>query len=175
MFNKTSVGIGVMIFLFLGIVGLAVNVNAQSDLDKHMTLHDLQSTVSKHLTSAYIAGTWQCKVFTRFSDFPVGEWTFDPDNLYMHRTATIIFSDDGDGTYSYTTDAPNAFRLNDEYAGFGEYAIYYGVPFITVSNEGVGGDTNCAIRIIPSSRKRMFLENMLHGSSNQIFLFCYRD
>lgn len=82
----------------------------------------------KELTMANLVGSWSC---TSVADgdascnqdiFAFGQpsftgWSKGSDNLYWYINSLITFSDDGDGTFSYTTSKPNSIRCNDAAAG----------------------------------------------------------
>lgn len=95
-------------------------------------LHDIQKGFS---SPAELVGTWSCDAFYTshpkiypHPDYSVSnEWTISEDGLTMSLTgATITFSDNGDGTYSFTTSAPNPFHYVDS----GSFSS----PFELVSN-----------------------------------------
>jgi len=95
-------------------------------------------------------------------------WLDGPDNLYKYKNTTVTFSDDGDGTYSYTTTAPNTFRLNDESAGRGKYYIDSSVLFVSISKDDVEDNAQTAVVILRVSPTRFILRNMLHNATEPI-------
>ena len=70
-------------------------------------LNDLQVGFS---SPKELVGTWSCDSFqpSVSIDRAVEGWTLSEDGMYMSLTgSTITFSDNGDGTFSLTTSAPD--------------------------------------------------------------------
>ena len=106
------------------------------------------------ITELDLVGTWECFICTNnmlsydYGNYPF--WLAGPDNLYNYHVTAVTFVDDGDGTYSWSSEGPNPFRSNDESPAYGEYLVFNNVMFATTSYEGAPS----------SSRKTIFLKRL---------------
>ena len=79
------------------------------------------NNTQKSIVSSEIVGTWSCQSYSGHSS--CNSWTSGTDSLYYYKTGTITFSDDGDGTFSYTTADINLFICGDNSAGSGKWFL----------------------------------------------------
>jgi len=65
---------------------------------------------SKTVNATDLIGTWSCICQNRYESSPVSGWSPDTDQLLITlNNASMIFTDDGDSTYSLSTSGPNPF------------------------------------------------------------------
>ena len=83
-------------------------------------------------------------------------------------------SEDGDGTYSYTTESGKGNLINcmDSSPGFGKWFLQKNVLYINSSFGGSAGNGKILVRIMRISNSKLLLENHQHGASKVIFFDC---
>ena len=68
------------------------------------------------ITVSDLVGTWNCAAYRTYSATTscTEDWTISNDGLCLELTGvTITFIDDGDGTFSLVTSAPNPFSCKE--------------------------------------------------------------
>ena len=113
----------------------------------------------RNITPAELLGTWGCTVFYNAS--PViptisGTWTLSASAMYNSRETNITFIDNDNGTYSYSTGAPDGIDLYNANSGSGNWDTINNVLFISLG--GMGSPTLTLKRI---SATRVFMESTL--------------
>ena len=114
---------------------------------------------NKMISASELIGTWSCQLYTA----PTGEcpWTVGTESLHEHSSSTLVMIDDGDGTYSYTTNTFNMFTC-ETVSGFGEWIVKNNVLFMVVNADQVAGD--------PSAVNAVKLVNLKKVSNSKLLL-----
>ena len=124
------------------------------------------------ITASNLLGTWSCVIITQQSScnsYPLGA-----DSIYYQTSGNITFSDDGDGTYSYTTGSLNFLRC-----GANSTASSY--PFVIKNNifltkvhrdDNPSNPSNVSIRLKKISDTKILMEDMIHNADSAIFVEC---
>ena len=111
-------------------------------------IFDYIKNANKMISASELIGTWSCLLYTRSSECRTAGWDNATDGVilpYVHNTDNITFIDDGDGTYSYTTPAPNIFSCADASdAGFGDWIVKNNALWIVFSSGGNAGEATDA-------------------------------
>lgn len=135
----------------------------------------IQST-EKEISSNDLVGTWNCKWTTQKTSWfnELSGASTDQDNLVQWRTDAVTFTDDGDGTFSFTTSQydifyANAYRYNSEYlnkASNGNYIIVNNVFYYKVN---WAGDERGSLYVKSMSDTRLIFDN---GGREQKCIIC---
>ena len=82
----------------------------EADLDALLAATPIQPSL---VTMDDVVGIWSCECHFLSTLGATTGWTESPDGNSNSLSQTITFTDDGDGTYSVTTTAPNPFNPGD--------------------------------------------------------------
>ena len=134
-------------------------------------IFDYIKNAQQMISSSDLVGTWSCTLYSNNSSSCNG-WTSGIDSLYYYKTGTITFSDDGDGTFSYTTADINLFICGDNSAGSGKWFLKNNVLFVDISDGGTTGVRNSSIRLKRISNSKLLLENMIQSAPLATFSEC---
>jgi hypothetical protein len=132
---------------------------------------------NKNKTIIYdeILGSWDCKLYTGLSACS-SYWTTGEDSMVYYTTGSITFSNDGDGTYSYTTSPGNLFRCSDALAtaeaGSGKFVLKNNSLFVQIIRDGTANALNSAIKLNRISSSRVDFVNSISSSSQPMFASC---
>jgi hypothetical protein len=83
----------------------------------------------KKLTSDDLVGTWQCQATIVGDGSVPSGWTDGIDSLYHYWEGTIIFQNDNDGTYSYSTTSPNPYYKTDTGTASEKYYVINNIMY----------------------------------------------
>ena len=118
-------------------------------------IFDYIKNAQKMILPSDLVGTWSCNFHTNGTSCTNSNWTNGTDSLYTYGSGTITMSDDGDGTYSYTTQPTNFIRCNDTSAGLGKWNLKNNVLFIDISQAGTAVGDTTAIRLRKISKSNI--------------------
>ena len=117
-------------------------------------IFDYIKSAQKMILPSELVGTWSCNFHTNSGSCTNSNWTNGTDSLYTYGSGTITMSDDGDGTYSYTTESGkgNLFNCMDSSPGFGKWFLQNNVLLIDTSfNGSVSAKTIIRLKRISNS------------------------
>ena len=140
-------------------------------------IFDYIKNANKTISASELIGTWSCLLSTTKSECRRAGWDNATDGRilpYVYNTDTLVMIDNDNGTYSYTTPAPNIFNCADTSdAGFGDWIVKNNVLYVVYSSGGVAGvatdDNNVKIvRLKKVSNTKLLMEY----DSNPVFAEC---
>ena len=151
--------------------------------DMFNEIFDYINNFKKMISASDLIGTWSCLLYTTTGECLTAnlqlaedkKWDNDTeDNLYIKNTDNITFIDDGDGTYSFTTPAPNIFNCADTSdAGFGDWIVKNNVLYVVYSSGGVAGVATNANNVkIVRLKKVSNTKLLMEYDSNPVFAEC---
>lgn len=104
-------------------------------------LFDAIEKTKKETSITDVVGTWQCRKYIAGDTYPnmtAYYTTPDADGLWHYLDITLEFIDDGDGTYSWSSQTYNAFTMGaetlDDCNGSGNISAYNGKFALSVAS-----------------------------------------
>jgi hypothetical protein len=128
------------------------------------------------ISAADLVGDWTCLNFVANDDLVRSGDTIDPQNFYAYKMISLTFTDDGDGTYSWSSYNYNPFnRLDDvNHLGgrSGSYTVLNNVFFANYDNNP--GLPNVVCELSKVSPSRLLFRNAEHGGgpATTIWMVC---
>lgn len=131
-----------------------------------------------------LVGTWSCTKYIAgdtYSNMTAYYETPDTDALWHYLNVTVVFADDADGTYSWSSATYNAFTYGastlDNCDGSGKVSLYQGKFAVTADDcpTTKHPDALTATRIFivkPVTGTRVEISQMGSSADNGIFLTC---
>ena len=121
-------------------------------------IFDYIKNANKMITASELIGTWSCTLYTQGGGCTATGFDNGTDSLYRYYTSTLVMTDDGDSTYSYTSTIPNIFNCSDDTdngTGLGNWFVKNNILFIDVYKWGIKGDPSVEAQLRYVNLKRV--------------------
>ena len=137
-------------------------------------IFDYIKNANKMITASYLLGTWSCEVYTQTSGC-AAYTSLGTDSLYRYNSTTLVMTDDGDNTTSYTSTIPNIFNCADNATGLGNWVIKNNTLFVDVYKWGIKGDPSVEAQLGFAKLKKVSNTKFLMESEQAKTIFAECD